>query len=361
MRYTLATNAFSSLSIAIEHFKKIYYHKEELTPSLLDESTKICVVFLENSIELLLKTILVSGDPLAIYKQPSCEAIKKAQSELEPGQKLEDYLISRGNLKTINYTEAVKEYNKIYHKSEKLCCVLKKLGEARNNITHFGIDDDWNEFIIQLINVFDIIYNYLYRQLIELDEIGDFFVSEGLMVDTIHGQKPLFDKDYIYNSIVDFLDELLEESKEYICKVRAKDPRSNISCLSELMKTVLSDKEFQRIQAENNSEIDTSGCSCEENDYYFEVKKEGRFIDNILSVYSPFFNVTAFVGETGCVYFVVDHNNNKIYFYHDSFSWPDCSEPEPDYHWESDIEKGHCSSYNLSKRNILKVFETLLA
>lgn len=45
MRYTLAENAISSLSIAIENFKKIYYLSDNYSESLIDEYTKICIIF----------------------------------------------------------------------------------------------------------------------------------------------------------------------------------------------------------------------------------------------------------------------------------------------------------------------------
>ena len=67
MVYTLANNAISSLNIAIEYFKRLYYHNEKYSPSEVDESFKICITFLENALELLLKTILVEDDPLSIY------------------------------------------------------------------------------------------------------------------------------------------------------------------------------------------------------------------------------------------------------------------------------------------------------
>ena len=44
MKYTLAQNAISSLSIAIDNFKKFYYHEEEYKMSEIDEAKKICIV-----------------------------------------------------------------------------------------------------------------------------------------------------------------------------------------------------------------------------------------------------------------------------------------------------------------------------
>ena len=48
-------NALSSLSIAIEKFKKVYYYYGTDKESIYDENMKMCAIFLENSVELLLK------------------------------------------------------------------------------------------------------------------------------------------------------------------------------------------------------------------------------------------------------------------------------------------------------------------
>lgn len=51
VKYTLTQNAISSLSIAIESFKKFYYLEDKCSQSEIDEAVKICTIFLENSIE----------------------------------------------------------------------------------------------------------------------------------------------------------------------------------------------------------------------------------------------------------------------------------------------------------------------
>lgn len=62
--------------------------------------------------------------------------------------------------------------------------------------------------------------------LIDLDDIGVYFKSDDWVVDTVHGKKFLFNDDYIYNNILDFLDELMETSKEYVCAMRAQNPNT---------------------------------------------------------------------------------------------------------------------------------------
>lgn len=361
MKFTLSENAISSLSIAIEHFKKFYYLEEKFTTSEIDEAIKISLVFLENSIELMLKVIIANIDQLAIYLEPDSRVIQNARARANETTKLEDILISEGNFKTIRYTDAVEKYNSIYHNSDKVYHILKTLGDKRNAITHFGIDQTQthDELIICFINAFDVIYNYLYPQLIELDSIGDYFTSNELIVQTIHGNNILFDENFIYNNIVDFLDELMETSRDYICSLRASEPNSRIFEFTKMIQELFEDRKFEEMISRNNAEITFNTCDYENNDFYFEISKGAELLDVIGSRYSPFFNVTAFCGEGGEIYFLVIHDKHEIYLYNHYIKWPQSDEPEIDYQWLKDCENGYCKKYNLSKRNLLFAFESL--
>ena len=364
MTYTLANNAISSLSIAIENFKKFFYHGEEYSSSEENEAIKICITFLENALELLLKTILVENDPLIIYESPQSRAIQNACSRVNESTRLEDILISEGNFKTITYSKAVEQYNKKFHNSDKVYHTLTRLGEVRNAITHFGISriNSKDELIIDIINAFDIVYNYLWPQLIKIESIQHFFTSDDWFVETVHGVKPLFDENFIYNNIVDFLDELMESSEEYALSCRLSDPASRIIEFVELMTIVLDDRKFQELLKRNNAEIvfhNTGDIAS--NSYFFDILLNGDFFDSVYSCYSRFFNVTAFCNECGAIFFLVVHDNNELYLYgNDSDSiWPSWSEPEPDMLWINDFENGLCQKMNLSKRNILKAFDSI--
>ena len=363
MVYTLANNAMSSLSIAIENFKKFFYHSESYNPREVDESLKICITFLENAMELLLKTILVEDEPLSIYTQPECPTIQNALSKVNESIRLEEFLIEDINLKTITYSKAVELYNNKFHNSDKVYRVLKNLGNIRNAITHFGIDrlNTRDELIIEILNTFDVIYNYLYPQLIEIDSISQFFTSDDLIVETIYGTKPLFDEDFIYNNIVDFLDELMEVAEEYTLECRLSNPNSTIHEFVDIMRIALEDRKFYELLERNQVGIVFHTCDFLANDFYFDIVKGEDVLDTILSCYSRFFNVTAFCNEVGSIYFLVVHDTHELYLYgnNSSSDWPQWSDPEPDKLWINDFEKGICQKLPLSKRNILKVFDVI--
>ena len=365
MVYTLAKNAISSLSIAIEYFKKIYYHAEEYSPSEIDEAFKICITFLENAIELLLKTILANANPESIYCKPKDPVIQDAlrKSKLNTSVRPEDILISNGNLKTITYHKAVMIYTHQFHGSDKVFRILDDLGSIRNAITHFGINKSnlKNELIIGMINAFDVIYNYLYPQLIEIDSLENFFTSDGLIVDTIHGAKPLFDEDFIYNNILDFLDELMETSEAFALKCRLSNPTSKINEFTKTMKNVVEDQGFVESLEKNQTKIVFYTCNFSANDYHFDIIKGEELWDTVLSCYSPFFNVTAFCNDAGIIYFLIVHDQNELYLYNNNSTsyWPQRDEPEPDKLWLKDLERGLCQRLKLSKNNIFKVFNEI--
>lgn len=365
MKYTLAQNAISSLSIAIDNFKKIFYLPDDYTQTQLDEATKICIVFLENSIELMIKGILVSIDPLSIYRCPESKAVQDALMKATPTNKLEDILVSEKSFLTIRYEEAVSKYNEKYHNSDKMYKILLTLGTKRNAIVHFGIDetDSKSELIIFLINSFDVIYNYLYPQLIKLDDNGDFFTSDSFIVNTVHGKRPILDEDiFLYNNVVDFLDELMETSNEYACSRRAEDPRSKIYKFTKILRDVMTDSKLVRLLDYYNAQIHFQTCNYDSNDFSFEVIINSELFDTVISCYSTYFNATAFCGECGNIYFIVVHDTDKIYIYNQErqSKWPEPDEAEPDNIWLTDLSIGTCQEINLSKRNLLFAIECLI-
>lgn len=361
MKYTLAQNGISSLTIALENFKKFFYLDDQYSQSEINEAVKICVVFLENSIELLLKSILVSIDPLSIYIHPDSRAIKKAMLKVTDSVKLEDILVFEGRFQTITYTETLKKYSEKFCQSQKVLSILSTLGEKRNAITHFGIGDTFEEVLICILNAFDVIYNYLYPELIKIEDIDKYFTSDDIIVETIHGKKFLFDNNYIYNNILDFLDELMVESKSYICSLRALNACSRICEFTKIMENLLDDKKFILTLEQYHATVEFSSCNFNDNDFCFSIFINSEQWENICSCYSPFFNVTAFCGETGKIYFLIDHNKNHLYIYDQTYCmWPQYDEPEPDYQWLEDLENGICKRYNLSKRNLLLAFSNML-
>lgn len=362
LKYTLSQNAISSLHIAIQHFKSFYYTKysNKLSQSEVDEEIKISLVFLENSIELLLKAILVSIDETCIYKCPESKRIKRAQSCVNNENTLADVLLQDGNFQTIDYHEIVDKYIELTGEtSEKFEKVLKQLSNARNSITHFGLEiASYDEIILLFFNTFDIIYNYLYERLCALDNIDNYFTSDDLIVNTIHGSKFLFSEDFVYNNIYDFLDELLMDNNEYVFELRASNTRTKISQFSNLFAETVKDRKFENLLERYDAKTDLNELNILKHQYSFslEISKEMSF--DILTRYSPFYNATIFMDDCGQIIFIVLHDENIFYLYNSDIVYPPMDEREKDAQWIEDEKNNLCMKYNLSKRNLIKAFES---
>ena len=359
VRFTLPQNAISSLHISIENFKDFYYsdRAEKLSITERDEKIKIALVFLENSIELLLKSVLVTIDETCIYKEPRSRRIRNAQALVNDENTLADILIREANFKTIDYHETVRKYTELREQTtEKVKSVLFSLSYIRNAVTHFGIEIvDYGEIVLTFVNTFDVIYNYLYDDFIAIDSIGEYFTSDDFVVKTIHGNKWLVAEDGTYNNILDFLDELLIDHNDYIFALRANNPKTRISEFESLMSETITDKKFDWLLKAHSAEISLRVDDIVNKDFSFDIDIPKGSI-SVISRYSPYYNTTIFENDGGNILFLVVHNESAIYVYNNDVIYPCTTEPEKDRQWIEDESNGDCVKYNLSKRNLLKTF-----
>ena len=361
MKFSLAVNAISSLSIALENFKSFYYNK--ILQNQLEECVKIGIVFLENSVELMLKAILSSENKLIIFKEPDCKTIQNAKKFVNEENSLYDVLIhSKADIHTISYYDTIKKYNEKYHNSQKLNVVLDNLGAYRNRFTHFGIEfSSYDEIVCIFINSFDVIYNYLYPQLIQLDEIGDYFTSDDIFVNTIRGIKPLLDKDMRYNNIVDLLDEILGDGNRYLFNLCYSNPNKCIQVFEQYYTDSINDKKLNYILSKYDVELmidELSDYKCGY-DFEFTLTRESNTVD-VLFRYLPYYNANIYLNEVGTLLFVVLFDKNQIFIYEKEAQYPAFDQADTDMQWEYDCKKGLCKKYILSKNNLIKAIETII-
>lgn len=362
MKYTLQENAMSSFHLAIESFKKFFYVSKSYRISELDEARKLCAIFLENSIELLLKALLAKNEETSIYTEPESHLIKNAKVEaIKRNIELEDVLVEKGSFKTITYTQTVEKLNYIY-KSERIKNILLKISEYRNRLTHFGIKtEDDNEFTIACINVFTVIYQNLFEEIITLEEIEPYFTDDGIIVRTIHGYKFLLNENNDYNNIVDFLDEIVGQIAPRIClsyRLKNSDYKINEWCL--LFDNTIKSANFQKMLDSYKVSIDWKCSDILQNDISFKISDLSGVWDSIISSYCPYYNATTFTGETGLIYFRVLHSSNEIVIYFENLFQPEYYMPQyEEEDWNEHISCGMAKKYSLTKRNIKLVFKKI--
>lgn len=352
MELSLEKNAFSSLSISIDCFKVIYYQYSEISESVYEEKAKIGIVFLENAIELLLKSILYAKDNNSIF-----------------------FTNRKGEQKTITYGKALSMYCKIYdndnsndtqtllkdNQLKKVKIVLEDLRISRNNITHYKFDRIvYDELICIFINTFEIIYNYLFSDLKKLTEVGKYFASDSVWgVETIHGIQPLLSNSAVYNNVIDFLDELLSDSSDYIFKLCYKNPLKKIDKFADLLNSIISDNSnFYKSSLTDQSMIIQECCDLSEG-FGFTINKCDNLVD-VYFRYLPFYNVGIFINEVGEVLFMVDFYNEEIFIYSENKSYPEYDEPDEFCQWESDLENKICYKQKANYENLIQAIENVI-
>lgn len=352
MKYTILENAIISLDIAVSNFRMFYYNEKYIQKSKYYEHMKISMLFLENAIELLLKSILIKDDKSCIYKEEDKNKIfYNVSLEMSSRNKikLEDILISNTHIQTLSYGQTLNLYCNRYNNSEKLRKILRKLGNFRNSITHFGIHTSDVNIICCFIETFDVIYNYLYPQLISLDDDANYyFNSYDIFVKTPHGIKYLIDKEGKYQSFIDFLDELLVDcTQNYIMTICSDCKSRNIHKFLSICNKLVLDKEIINLTSPNDIYFDFF-----DNSEFYSIHNNNELL--LYPYYSSFYNASIYT--TGYeIIFIVEHYSNKIYQYLESVNYPCLDEAENDKQWLSDKEKGYCIDVDLNEINLKSI------
>ncbi|GCF94253.1 hypothetical protein NRIC_21440 [Enterococcus florum] len=367
MKFTILENAVNSLDIAIENFQLFYYGEEDSLSAYSDSKhKKISLSFLENAIELLLKAIIIekTKDSLSIFLKTDREPFKQIVDEARElseknGLKLEDCLIQNTSMKTITYTQSVRYYEGLFEVDEKVRGVLGKLGNYRNAITHLGIDftDKPDELLCCFTETFDVIFNNLYPELLELDEEARYYFEdcdEDFMVRTPEGVDSLVGEDGYYNNFFDFTHELLTDlSQEIIMDLCSKNPDKRILKFFKTCEKIRSHTDYMEYFKENNLDIqkegDTEWLLCE-----YANSTETTYL---APVYSSYYNATIYFDDSQVV-FIVPHYENKIYHYMETIKYPVLEEPENVRQWEKDLEDGKCRALKLSAKNLFEVLKS---
>lgn len=233
MKLTMIDNAIDSLKIAMHSF----HLSLDCSDDELNRLNKIIIIFLHNSIELLLKSILSQDDELSIYKLENNTTEKiiedtKNLLKINPNKTLHEILIKDLEIQTISYTTLVDKYVQKYSCDKRIREILYKLGNYRNSITHFGLDISEQEdtFYISIYNTFDVILYELYDRLLEVDGY------------------------FSYNDVIDNLESWIEGGEDFLRNLCVENPKKKILIFTKMLKkTLFSDKLKAFLQAYNIS------------------------------------------------------------------------------------------------------------
>lgn len=292
MFLSLAENAIDSIQYGLDAYQQFL----KLTDKHLDNNPthlKVAVLMVQNGVELVIKHYLSSLNELLIY---DIKEDKKKQMLLDaysiilknPSVTLEKYFLEQNiSIKTLDYSELINVFNHIYKPTAKEFWCIKKIGEYRNQLTHYGINFQ-NDY-----------YGVLQSLHGSLELILEGNLSKYLPSDKLKPLALTFDSLFLQSEEKYVSEWIAQNSHIFTLTVKATEQWvSSPSTKDLLAKNNLTFRWFPpKEPAFQEFNIYTSDAQT----YTF------------YSVKNPFMNVTFFANDEypeGPIYFLIDHNIN---------------------------------------------------
>lgn len=327
VRFTLVENAIDSFKIAIDSFKEWQY----VSSKKEDHYLKITVFFLQNAVELLIKSWMIENDPKSIYcnidTSKMDDAIREANARKMP---LDEYLIAQKGIKTISYSEMLNNY---YPNNSREKELFLRLGYYRNTIAHFGIDNELSP--LTLYNTVLEVFNWF------LDEAYDDLIEK--------------DKCFAYNDIIDILEDWKEGSEYFQNDLALSDTSLKLASFVDILKKVMSSEGLKKFADAYEIFIDDDS-SYEKYDIRLLFKKENQEY-LIYSKYDVFYNNTILyfyykgVPTPICI---VLHEKNQICIYNQESQNMFNLEDESKRVIIQEVSKD-CNMKNLTEKNVQNI------
>ncbi|HBF7477351.1 hypothetical protein [Clostridioides difficile] len=335
MKLKMIDNAIDSLKLVMEYF----YDYNINNKSKKDNTRlKLTIIFLHNSIELLLKSILINKNELLIYENlPSnkLDEYNKIKNSSNKTLSLDEFLIKKEGIKTINYTKLINTYCNTFNADKKTKIVLFNLGKLRNSVTHFGIDksDDFEDMLITIYESINIILYVLYEK---LEEIDDYFE---------------------YNDVKDILEPLVEGWERSIMYSHINIYGNKITKITDILNDILFSPKFNAFLETNGITFKTNKKKFFNHDISINFKHNDSML-NISNFYNPFHKCILLEDNEGGIYFVIDCEKDLLYCYNEDVEYK--REPELYKQWEIDEKNNRCKKKKFTKENFEKELQKLL-
>lgn len=335
MKLKMIDNAIDSLKLVMEYF----YDYNISNKSEKDNTRlKLTIIFLHNSIELLLKSILINKNELLIYENlPSnkLDEYNKIKNSSNKTLSLDEFLIKKEGIKTINYTKLINTYCNTFDADKKTKIVLFNLGKLRNSVTHFGIDksDDFEDMLITIYESINIILYVLYEKLVE---INDYFE---------------------YSDVIDILEPLVGDWEESIMYSHINIYGNKITKITDILNDILFSPKFNTFLETNDITFKTNKKELLNHDIYINFKHNDTSL-NITNYYNPFHKCILLEDIEGVIYFVIDCEKGLFYCYNEDVEYK--RDPELYKQWEIDEKNNKCKKKKFTRENFEEELQKLL-
>lgn len=326
MKFKLVDNAVDSLTTFIEFYRKKTKGTKEYNKYL-----KLSIMMLHNSIELLIKSILVKENELIIYKDLKDDAIIDALKQKKKHQKIEDYLIRSEKVKTIDYQTCVEYYCKLYDIDNKYKNVLNNLGYLRNSIMHLGIDKSCGSQYYE-------IYNTIYETI-------------NVITNIMYPLLPPLHKAFKYNYISDFLDDFLEIARANEWEMFTEKNERFIYNIDIMLKDIFDSKSFNDFLKINNLRIEYETYDIDNLNIMINIlDNKNQIIEEFYSDLSFYNNIILFGTDWGGINILISLNENNIYLYNKEVKFE--IDEELNQFWKSDLSNQKCIRKKFNKSNL---------
>ena len=339
MFLSLADNALDSIQYGLRSYKQFL----SLPNKHLDNNPthlKVAILMIHNGVELVLKHYLSSLNELLIYDlkdDKNKELFFNAYSIIldKSPLTLERYFLEENiSMKTLDYSELIKIFNHIHKPTNKEFWCIKKLGEYRNQVTHYGIN---------LQNDYYGVLQSLHGSL-EL-------ILEGKLSKTLPADK--------WNPLANTFDSLFLQSEEQYINEWANNNLHIFTLISTATEEWLNSPSTISTLSQNTLTFSWSPPSDPiYQEFYISTSNKQTYPFYLIKV--PFLNVTFFADDEdwrGPIYFLIDHNINKpkqsipqIYFFKEPLKYANYEYCDIDF-WKDSSYKSIRKTMHLNKEN----------
>lgn len=309
MFLSLIENGIDSLNYGLNAYKD-FLSLENRHANDNPTCLKVAIIMVHNGLELLLKNYIASLNELLIYDYKDDKKQEALLSEYAtvlktPGLTLEKHLLQQNlTQKTVDYSGLIKIFKCIYNPTDKEWWCLKKIGDYRNQLTHYGVNLQ-NEYygILQAIHG-------------TLD-----LILEGNWTHAIDFQlrKPLQQK----------FDDIFLQSEENLKDEWTGIHKDSFELITTSIKHWITLPEYAQLLCRQETSFDWNSPKANYDPYLeFHIKSLSTNTDYpFYTINVPFLNTTFFAddyNEDGPIYFLLDHdikesNGKKLYIFKEPF------------------------------------------
>lgn len=292
MHFRLLENGLDSLRFGLQFYYK-YIKLEDKYAEDNPGYLKMGVISIHNTIELLSKKLLSEVNEILIYKDLEDESLLKSLGEQRRYTSFSierDLIFSNANIKTINYTDCINRLAIVFDLSNNQKETLRTLGHLRNQVTHFGINNNQIDFFRVLIVInrsLKMITDFFYKELK--------FLGEEAELDTFYGD----------------LEDILEEANYVVEAHWSMLYSENFEKINEIVEELLNNEKLKHfLETKDLQMYVNTGPHNESPDISICIKdNKNNDLVYIDTYHIPDSDLTLFLNrESGLIYFVIDHN-----------------------------------------------------